>query len=329
MRQPRISIRAVGSYVPPKRVSNEELSLTVDTTDEWIRSHTGITNRFIADDHTSTSDLAVLAVRDMMSRYHLESTDIGAIVLATGTQDHIGFPATASIIQEKLSLPHIPSFDVSAGCSGFVYAMEIARGLLSVGAVKTAVVIGSEKMSAITDWNDRNTCVLFGDGAGAVLLEANNKSHGAIIDTVLFGSGEGSSKLIIEEGGVAKPITEGSETSNRKLKMNGRAVYNFAVQVLGDVITELLKRNNVSIDEIDWIVPHQANERIVQATAKRLEIDPSKFYINIAEYANTSAASIPIALDEMSKRNVLTPGQLIMTVGFGAGLTYGGNIIRW
>lgn len=324
-----VCVRAVGSYVPPKRVTNEDLAKIMDTSDEWIRSHTGIGARHIAENDVATSDLAVGAIRDMLKRHGVQPEEIGAIVLATATQDFTGFPATACVIQDKLGLRMIPAFDIAAGCTGFIYAVEVARGLVSMGTVKSVAVIGAEKLSAVTDWNDRNTCVLFGDGAGCVLVQAGEAQDGDILDSVLHAEGSGSGYLCIPRGGTASPLDPDKVPEGQKLRMDGRAVYNFAVRVLGEVVDELLSRNQLTIEDVDWIVPHQANSRIISAAAKRLKIDQSKFFVNIDDYANTSAASIPIALREMEEQGLLRRGQLIMTIGFGAGLTYGGNLIRW
>ena len=317
-------IKAVGSYVPPKMVSNDDLAHLVETNDEWIFSHTGIKNRHIAEAEVATSDLAVKAVEALVKNSGIKVTDIDAIIVATATSDYIGFPSTACVIQDKLGLDEILGFDVAAGCTGFIYALEIADALMHRGDLQNVAVFGVEKLSAVTDWTDRNTCVLFGDGAGVALLSKNENQESGIIDSVLHAKGSGSSYLSIPSGGTA------DRNGNEKfLHMDGRAVYNFAVKVVKETIIELIERNNLTIDEIDWIVPHQANSRIIQAAAKRLGIDESKFFMNIENYANTSAASIPIALDDMNRQNLLKRGMRIITVGFGAGLTYGGNLLKW
>ena len=324
-----IHIRAIGSYVPETRITNEDLAATVDTSDEWVRSHTGIGSRHIADSSESTSDLAVGAVKDLLNTSGLSLDFNDGIVLATATQDFIGFPATACVVQHKLGLNKIFAFDISAGCTGFIYALEVARGLLCNGMLKNILVIGAEKLSAVVDWTDRNTCVLFGDGAGCVLVSAGTERDGNIIDSVLHAEGSGYAYLCIPKGGTSDPFSGDHTDAELKLRMDGRAVYNFAVRVICDVIEELLQRNNLTIDEIDWIVPHQANSRIIQAASRRLKIDQEKFFMNIESYANTSAASIPIALKEMHTDGLLKRGQKILTVGFGAGLTSGGNYILW
>ncbi|NCB02654.1 MAG: ketoacyl-ACP synthase III [Spirochaetia bacterium] len=317
-------IKAVGSYVPPRMVSNDDLAHQVDTNDEWIFSHTGIKNRHISEKDVATSDLAVSAIKRLIDNSEMNVSDIDAIIVATATSDYIGFPSTACVIQDKLALDKILAFDLAAGCTGFIYALEIADALMNRGDLNNVAVIGVEKLSAVTDWTDRNTCVLFGDGAGVVILSKSEEDRGGIIDSVLHAQGSGASYLSIPSGGTAD--RDGDE---KFLHMDGRAVYNFAVRVVKDTILELLERNNLTFDDIDWIVPHQANSRIIQAAAKRLKVEESKFFMNIENYANTSAASIPIALDDMNQQNLLKRGMKIITVGFGAGLTYGGNLIQW
>ncbi|MFA5468001.1 MAG: beta-ketoacyl-ACP synthase III [Sphaerochaetaceae bacterium] len=309
----QIGIRALGSYTPPKKVSNAELAKFLDTSDEWIVSHTGIKNRHIAEEEVTTSDLALEAVNDLLSRNAVTKEEIGGIIVATASQDYKGFPSTACLLQHKLGLTTIPAFDLAAGCTGFIYGLALARSLVATQSLQSVLVVGSEKLSAIVDWTDRNTAVLFGDGAGCALV--GESSHGVIIDSVLHAQGDGFDYLLLDR-------------ATSKLQMNGKAVYNFAVKVLSATLEELLERNNLTLEQIDWIVPHQANERIIKAAARRLKIEESKFFMNIAEYANTSAASIPIALREMEASNLLKAGQVLLTVGFGAGLTYGGNLIR-
>lgn len=318
-------IKAVGAYVPPKMVSNDDLAKTVDTNDEWIYSHTGIKNRHICEEEVPTSDLAVFAIHSLVAKYNMKVSDIDAIIVATATSDFIGFPSTACVIQDKLGLDEIPAFDITAGCTGFIYALEIADALMHRDGLHNVAVIGAEKLSAVTNWQDRNTCVLFGDGAGVVILSKTEEGNtSGLVDSVLHAKGSGSAYLAIPSGGTADRSGE-----QKTLEMNGRAVYNFAVKVVKDIVLELLERNNLTLDEIDWIVPHQANSRIIAAAARRLNVREDKFFMNIENYANTSAASIPIALDDMNSQSLLQRGMKIITVGFGAGLTYGGNLIIW
>ncbi|NCC64933.1 MAG: ketoacyl-ACP synthase III [Spirochaetia bacterium] len=309
-----IQITALGSYAPPKVVTNTDLKNLVDTSDAWIQSHTGIQERHIAQHDMSTCDMAYLSIEDLLKTHNRKASEIDGIICATATADYPGFPSVACMLAERLGTTG-PAMDISAGCTGFIYALEVARSMIASQSMKNALVVGSEKLSSVIDWKDRNTCVLFGDGAGCALLEAKDEGIG-IMDTYLKAEAAGSKSLVIN------PQT-------RAIEMDGRAVYAFAVRTIGQTIETLVKRNNLSLDEIDWIVPHQANKRIITACAKRFEIQEEKFYMNIQHYANTSAASIPIALKEMEQKGLLKEGQKILLVGFGAGLTYGGTLLTW
>jgi 3-oxoacyl-[acyl-carrier-protein] synthase-3 len=339
-------IIATGKAVPPNRVSNQELTTRVDTTDEWIMSHTGIGNRHIVDESVACSDLAVSAAINALamaagysgddpaekSRVATEAAaDIDVIILATATADYFGTPSTACIVQNKSGAKKAAAMDITAGCTGFVYGLDTAAGLLSVNPDrKRALVIGSEILSKMVDWSDRKTCVLFGDGAGAVVMEKTDTNRRGVIYSILHADGSGAESLVMRNGGTRRPFKKG-ETIDLPacIEMNGQEVYNFAVGAITETIEELIKAGNISIDDIAWIVPHQANARIIQAARRRLHIPMEKFYLNIEEYANTSSASIPIALDEMNRGGQLKKGDIILTVGFGGGLTYGGNIIIW
>jgi len=346
-----IEIIGTGRAVPPKRVSNDELAAQLETSDEWIRSHTGIGNRHIADEDIACSDLATEAAKNALAMAagftgtNLSERDeaaasiaptIDMIVLATATADYFGTPSTACVVQNKIGAHKAAAMDITAGCTGFVYGLETAAGLLCVGKQrKRALVIGAEVLSKMTNWEDRSTCVLFGDGAGAVVIEktgdccgddsGQDKSSG-LKQTLLFADGSGTESLMMKRGGSRNPFKKGEVIDTGIcVEMNGQEVYNFAVKAITDTINAF----NINVDDIAWIVPHQANVRIVQAAAKRLKIPLEKFYLNIEEYANTSSATIPIALDEMNREGKLKKGDLVLTVGFGGGLTYGGNIIIW
>ena len=342
-----IEIIGTGRAVPQNRVTNDDLAAKIDTSDEWIRSHTGIGSRYIADENTACSDLALEAAKNalaMSAGYTGKDTterdraaaqaaiSIDIIVLATATADYIGTPSTACVVQHKLGAVNAAAMDISAACTGFVYAMETAAGLLSLSANrKRALVISSEILTKMADWDDRGTCVLFGDGAGAVVLEktADNNRSG-LLQTLLYADGSGYESLITRRGGTRNPFKIGEVVEKPSfIEMNGQEVYNFAVKAVTDTVNALIKTGEINIDEIARIIPHQANARIVQAAAKRLRLPAEKFYLNIEEYANTSSATIPIALDEMNRNGLLKKGDLILTVGFGGGLTYGGNIIIW
>jgi 3-oxoacyl-[acyl-carrier-protein] synthase-3 len=323
-------IRSIGAYVPARRVSNNDIAKMVDTSDEWIYSHTGIKNRHIAAPNEACSDLAYKAAEIALKRAQVKSEDIDFILVATATADYLGFPSTACIVQDKLKAYNAGCFDLTAACTGFIYGLEIARNFIISGSAKNILVIGSEVLTRISDWSDRNTCVLFGDGAGAALITAGTAKSTGIIESLLKAEGNGASLLIRNSGGTRNPYKEGeTKESDFMLTMDGQAIYNFAIRVILDTIKRLLKSNNLTIDDIAYIIPHQANVRIIQAACKRAKLPVEKFYLNIEEYANTSAASIPIALNEMYEKNLLKTGDLILTVGFGGGLTYGGNLIQW
>lgn len=335
-----IEIIATGRYVPENRVTNDDLSLTIDTNDEWIRSHTGIGARHFAAEDEATSDLAYKAAMEALKQLSPEdplkaAETLDLIVVCTSSPDFIGFPSVACIIQDKLGLKTTPAFDLIAACTGFVYALDAASAMIRTGSRKRALVVGADVLSRITDWSDRGTCVLFGDAAGAVVLERTDApSEGSgkrgLVQSVLHAEGSGANELMCTRGGTRNPFKIGDVVDKTGyLYMNGRAVYTFAVRAFTDMIRELLDAEGITIDQVAKIIPHQANERIIQAAAKRLGIDESKFYLNIADYANTSNATIPVALDECARSGGLKKGDLIMTVGFGGGLTYGGNLIVW
>jgi 3-oxoacyl-[acyl-carrier-protein] synthase-3 len=342
-------IIGTGKALPPKRVSNDDLAAQIDTSDEWIRSHTGIGNRYIADESVACSDLAAEAAKNALAKTAGYTGDnpserdkaaaeiaasIDMIVLATATADYFGTPSTACIVQDRIGAHKAAAMDITAGCTGFVYGLETAAGLLCVNPQrKRALVIGAEILSKLTNWDDRGTCVLFGDGAGAVVLEKTGdccQGNSGLKKTLLFADGSGNESLLMRRGGTRNPFKKGEIIDTAIcVEMNGQEVYNFAVKAITDTIYALLNEGNIKIDDITRIIPHQANARIVQAAARRLKIPFEKFYMNIEEYANTSSATIPIALDEMNRSGQLKKGDLLLTVGFGGGLTYGGNIIIW
>ncbi len=322
-------IRSVGAFVPSNKVSNDELAKTVDTSDDWIYSHTGIHNRHIASDDMAASDLAINAALSAFKKTDISPKDLDLILVATATPDYLGFPSTAAIVQEKLGASRAAAMDISAACTGFIYALETAKAFIESGSAKNALVIGSEVLSRIVDWTDRDTCVLFGDGAGAAVLTGNQDSpESNIRHSILRSDGSGADYLMVKGCGSRRPENDG-KVSHPYIHMDGRKVYMFAVKALCETVKFLLDDNNEHIDDIAYIVPHQANIRIIEAAAKRMKIPQDKFFTNIAEFANTSAASIPIALNEMDEKNLLKRGDMILTIGFGGGLTYGGNLIHW
>jgi len=335
-------IIGTGRALPPQRVTNEDLAKKIDTSDEWIRSHTGIGARHIVADGVTCSDLALEAARQALAMAEPDKSpeeaalSLDMIVLATVTADFLGTPSTACLLQNKLGAKRAGAMDVTAGCTGFIYALETAAGLLALdNNKKRALVIASELLTRFTDWTDRGSCVLFGDGAGAVVLEKTaapreGPDKRGLIRTVLRADGSGAEYLVIDRSGSKNPFKAG-ETVEKPIHiaMNGQAVYNFAVKAVTDTILDILSLENISLNDVGVIIPHQANARIVQAAAKRLKIPEEKFYLNIEEYANTSAASIPIALDELNRSRKLKTGDLVLFVGFGGGLTYGANLLVW
>ena len=336
-------IIGTGRAVPSRRVTNDELAKEkgLDTSDEWIRSHTGIGSRHIADEGTASSDLALEAAKQALAMAEPGKSpeeaalSLDMIVVATATPDFFGSPATACIVQDKLGAKKAGAMDVTAGCTGFIYALETASGLLSLGRRKRALVIGADILTKFTNWADRGSCVLFGDGAGAVVLE-NTPAPGygsgrrGVIRTILRADGSGVEHLYFRGGGSRAPFKAGEILEKSiHIELNGQAVYNFAVKAMTDTIRDILDQEGFTIGDVSLIIPHQANARIVQAAAKRLKIPEEKCFLNIEEYANTSAASIPIALDELNRGGKLRSGDLLLTVGFGAGLTYGANLVIW
>jgi 3-oxoacyl-[acyl-carrier-protein] synthase-3 len=317
-------------------MANAEFTGFLDTSDEWIFSHTGIRNRHIAEPDQAPSDLATEACQKVLASTGLPPDEVDLILVATATGDYLGFPSVACIVQDRLGAKRAGAMDLAAGCTGFIYGLETARNFVLGGGARNVLVVGAEVLSRIADWQDRNTCVLFGDGAGAALVSAVDEARDAsgrtrgLIASVLRADGSGAHLLERPMGGTRAPFDP--ETFDRTaacLRMDGRQVYNFAVKAIAEGLPEMLAANGFGIDDVVWFVPHQANVRIIEAAAKRAKLPLEKFYLNIEEYANTSAASIPIALTEMRAKGVLAEGDLVATFGFGAGLTWGGNLLRW
>jgi 3-oxoacyl-[acyl-carrier-protein] synthase-3 len=328
----RAFIRSIGSFVPANKVSNEDLSKIVDTSDEWIVTHSGIKNRYIAIDGETTSTLAVQAATMAIEKSGIKPEEIDLIICATSTSDYPGFPSTACLIQAQIKATNAWAFDIQAACTGFLYGLELAKNTLVSGNAKNVLVVASETMSRILNWKDRSTCVLFGDGAGAAIVSTIPDEDGrGILYSMNRADGEGAEYIKVQGGGSKFPLAKviGAKEEDVLFYMDGQKVYNFAVRVFTDILKDVTSKNNLTFDQIDYIVPHQANIRIIESAAKRLKIPMEKFYVNIQEYANTSAATIPIALTEMENKGLLKKGMLILTAAFGAGLTYGGNLIRW
>ena len=314
-------ITATGSYVPSKIVTNFDLSKDVETSDEWIVERTGIKQRHIADKSELTSDLAFKASQNLLENYKIKAEEIDMIIVATTSPD-LTFPSTACILQNKLKAHKAFCFDVQAVCSGFIYALSIANNFIQNGSVKRVLVVGSETLSRIVDWNDRNTCVLFGDGAGAVMLEASTAENCGIISYSLHSDGS-----LID---ILK--TSGGSSFNQKagfIEMSGREVFKHAVEKMANSVLETLAKVNLTVDDIDLLVPHQANLRILNSVATRLKIPLEKVIITVENHANTSAASIPLALDFANKNNRIKKGDLIILEALGGGLTWGSIALRW
>jgi 3-oxoacyl-[acyl-carrier-protein] synthase-3 len=325
-----ILVTGSGAAKLPNKVSNDELSKRVDTTDEWIRSHTGIGNRHFAADGVLTSDLGVEAARAALKQAGKTPEDIDLIVLATVTPDYLGFPATACIVQDKLGAVNAAALDVNAGCTGFIYGLDVAASMLASPTRKTALVIGAETLTRVTDWTDRGTCVLFGDGAAAFVIEKKDDDSGrGILHSWLRAKGSGATSLYLSQPKREKTFEREEAKAPPAIIMDGKGVYMFAVKAITDTIEALLAESGYKLEDFRWIVPHQANARIVQAAAKRFGIADDHIYMNIEEYANTSAASVPLAINDLAEKGLLHKGDMIMAMGFGAGLTYGGVIIRW
>lgn len=326
-----IVVTGTGTAIPANKISNDELSKLVETSDEWIRSHTGIGTRHFAADGQETSDLAVQAARAAMEKAGVTAMDIDVIVLATVTPDYLGFPSTACIVQDKLGAENAAALDINAGCTGFVYGLDVAASMLgSAPDRKRALVIGAETLSRIIDWNDRGTCVLFGDGAAAFVIEKSETVDGrGILTTWLRAKGSGAGSLYLSQPKRDSTYNRPEWKAPPSIIMDGKGVYMFAVKAMTDSIEAIIERTGRPLEDFRWIVPHQANARIVQAAAKRFGIPDDKIYMNIEEFANTSAASIPIAIADLDAKGLLSKGDLIMSMGFGAGLTYGGVAIRW
>ena len=314
-------IAGTGSYLPTQIVTNAELAERVDSSDEWIRSRTGIAQRHIAAAGEQTSDLALAAARQALAAAEILPADVDLIVLATTTPDMV-FPSTACILQDKLGTRNGPAFDVQAVCSGFVYALGLADLMVKSGQVRNALVIGAEIYSRILDWSDRRTCVLFGDGAGAVVLVRSERP--GILSTHLHADGHYRNILA-----VPGTVANGAVTGTPLLTMDGNTVFKFAVKVLAEVAHEALAANELPTSAIDWLIPHQANIRIMEATAKKLHLPMERMVSTVEKHANTSAASIPLALDLAARDGRIRPGQHVMLLGVGGGFTWGSVFLRW
>ncbi len=320
------AILGSGSYAPARIVTNDELSQRVETSDEWIFTRTGIRERRIAGPEESTSQMAAAAARAALADAKLRPADIDLLIVATMTPD-MPMPATACLVQTELGLSaDTACFDLNAACTGFVYALDTAWAMLASGRYRNALVIGAEKVSSVIDWSDRTTCVLFGDGAGAVVLGSSAEGSSARLIGSRLGSIPGTSSALMTPGGGSAPA---SPDASRCLTMKGKEVFKLAVRAMDDVAREILVAHNIAPSEVACIIPHQANRRIIESIAQYLELPLERFFINLDRFGNTSAASIPLALDEARRAGRIKSGDVVLLVAFGAGLTYGATLVRF
>lgn len=323
-----VGIIGIGTYVPEKVVTNADLEKIVETSDEWIVDRTGIRERRIVDSDTATSDLAACAAEKALADAGVTADEIDLIIVATATPDMF-FPSTACLVQDKIKASKAAAFDLSAGCSGFVYGLVTGSQFIQTGLYKKVLIIGAETLSKILDWTDRNTCVLFGDGAGAVVLGEVPSGYG-ILGAELGADGSGGDLLKVPAGGSRLPATSESVSERQHfLQMSGSDVFKFAVKVMGESAMKALDNAGLISSDVDCLIPHQANIRIIQSAAKRLKLPMDKVMVNVDKYGNTSAASIPIALNEALQNNKVKHDDKIVLVGFGAGLTWASCVIKW
>lgn len=313
-------ISGTGSYLPKKKLTNADIEKIVDTTDEWIVSRSGIQARHIAADDETASDMAIHAAKQAMVRANVTAADIDVIIVATATPDRM-FPSTACTVQHKLQCKNAAAFDISAACSGFVYALSIADQYVKNDNAKNVLVIGTETLSKVVDWSDRRTCVLFGDGAGAVVLSASEEV--GVIDTHLEAMGEYGDILYLANNALD------IDPAPQKLAMEGREVFKLAVNSFSDLIKTTLLKNDITQEQLDWLIPHQANIRIIEALARTLNLSMEQVIVTLDQQGNTSAASIPLALDAAVQNGQVKPGQLIILAAFGGGITWGSALIKW
>jgi 3-oxoacyl-[acyl-carrier-protein] synthase III len=325
----RVKISALGTYVPPRLLTNADLEKMVDTNDQWIMERVGIRERHLADKGVATSDLAVEAAKRALAERGIEASDLDAIIVGTVTPDMF-FPSTACLVQHKLGAKNVWGFDISAACSAFVYALQTGAQFVATGSHKKVLVIGADVMSSIIDYTDRATCVIFGDGAGAVLLEPADDESLGLIDFLHEVDGAGGCSLYMPGGGSLNPSTH--ETVDKKMHFvhqDGGAVFKFAVRKMASLCEEILRRNNIKGSEIDAFIPHQANKRIIAATADRLNMRPEAVIINIEQFGNTTAGTIPLAMETARQEGRLKKGSLVLLASVGAGFTSGATLLRW
>lgn len=323
----RAAITAVNGYVPEDKLTNADLEKIVDTNDEWIKTRTGIEERrILKDPNKASSDLGAEAVKGLLKKRGISPDEVDMVICATATPDHL-FPSTANIISDKVGIKNAWAFDVMAACSGFIYALTTASQFIETGKYKKIIVVGADKMSSIVDYTDRTTCIIFGDGSGAVLLEPNDEGNG-IIDSIMQSDGSGREFLRQQAGGSKRPASiETVQNKEHFIFQEGKTVFKFAVSKMADVSAEILEKNNLTGDDVDWLVPHQANMRIIDATARRMNLDPKKVMINIQKFGNTTNGTIPICLWEWENR--LNKGDTLILAAFGGGFTWGSIYLKW
>lgn len=323
-------LSSFGSHAPQKIVNNFDLEKIVDTTDEWIRTRTGMVERHFCSSEEAASDIAYQAAIKCIENSQVKYKDIDLIIVATVTGDH-AFPSTACIVQKKLGLNHVPAFDISAGCTGFVYALDMARQYVENGSKQNVLVLGVDVLTKITNWTDRNTCVLFGDGAGATIVSrAGSSDISRIIDSFIDADGSLGDLLIQQAGGSRMPASiETVEKNLHTVYMEGNKIYKNAIKSMFAATDELLKRNKMSAKDVDWIIPHQANLRIIEGLADKLKVPMNRVVVNIQKYGNTSSGTIPLALDEAIRSKKVRRGDIILLTSFGAGLTWGAILARY
>jgi 3-oxoacyl-[acyl-carrier-protein] synthase-3 len=324
----KVGIAGTGSYVPEKILTNEDLSRMVDTSDEWIFTRTGIKERRVVEKGTGVSDLAYIASQRALESAKMTPKDIDLIIVASISADY-RFPSTACMIQNMLGCKSVCAFDLEAACSGFVYGVAMAWKQIECGAINSALIVGGEVLTAFTNYSDRSTCILFGDGAGAVILKAD-ETQGQLLDITMGSDGSSADIMIVRGGGSKLPMDyEVLEKKLHLMEVRGREVYKFVTQKLGEIVTGLLDRNKYKIEDLAWVIPHQMNMRIIEAAASRMGLPMEKCYTNMQKYGNTSAASIPLALDDAVREGTIKKNDLVALVAFGGGITWAGALIRW
>lgn len=323
----KVKIKGVGSYIPSRIVTNDDLSELVETNHQWIIERTGICERRISEGE-DTSSIAYKSAIAALSSSNIEGNELDLIIVATITPDSFT-PSVACILQKKLGAINATAFDINAACTGFIYALEVGESLLKTGRYKNALIVGAETLSKIVDWKDRSTCVLFGDGGGAAVIKVSEDGESGIINTYSISEGDKGDALTAEANSVINPFVKEEKIKDQYIKMNGREVFKFATKAMVTSINKVLENTGYILDDVDYIIPHQANLRIIDYAARKLNLESEKFYTNLNKVGNTSSASVPIALADLNKEGKLKAGDLIVLVAFGGGLTCGATLIKW